>query len=546
MTERDGRLGPRFRPLAGSTPALRLSRRSRAAPLRFVEAPGSADGRALKGAHPLRTLRTPTHRSRIMPLSSILGRPQSAGEALRDRGRASAGLLGPPSSPRSPSLLDGGGGRRGGRPRGQQQQQPTPQQRAAIQQAQRIQQARRAQAAQQAQRNKEPGPGEEGLGLFGRLFLNDLNPDEQKALTKKEAGQLRQRAMVTAGLRMLGAPTGATFAQTLAGGVLAGQRHAAQTAGELLDAKRNQAAAVKYRSVFQDSDLTEIERLEEARRVALKRGDMRAVSTLNDVLKEVRSLEEGEAEREFRMVEGVPVWIDKENAKVYDTDGNLVRDLQQEIEDARAREEQRDPMEGAFREEVRGQDGRMHTVLFNRHGQPVKDLGVSEQAEGSGDGGEADPEQAQLAATIRREIGNIRSVIGDDPDTEEVEGADRFGMTGSFGRLARWLPSEAEPSELKQLRAASENILSLIIRQRSGAQATEAEVERLRSFAIPSPGDDPETTKTKLQRLENMVSDFERLGNANAVTDPVMLGRGAGGSRGVDAELDEIFGGGGL
>lgn len=479
-----------------------------------------------------------------MPFGSgILGRPQSAGEALRDRGRASAGLLGPPSSPRSPSLLDGGGGRRGGRPRGQQQ--PTPQQRAAIQQAQRIQQARRAQAAQQAQRNQEPGPGEEGLGFFGRLFLNDLNPDEQEALTKKEAGQLRQRAMVTAGLRMLGAPTGATFAQTLAGGVLAGQRHAAQTAGELLDAKRNQAAAVKYRSVFEDSDLSEIERLEEARRVALKRGDMGAVSTLNDVLKEVRSLEEGEAEREFRMVEGVPVWIDKENAKVYDTDGNLVRDLQKEMEKARAREEQRDPMEGAFREEVRGQDGRMHTVLFNRHGQPVKDLGVSERAEsGSGAGGEADPEKAQVAASLRREVGNIRSILGDDSETEEVEGADRFGATGTFGRLARWLPAEAEPGELKRLRAASENILSLIVRQRSGAQATDAEVQRLKSFAIPKPGDDPETVKTKLQRLENMVSDFERLGNANAVTDPVMQGRGAGGD--VDAIINETFGGGGI
>lgn len=244
----------------------------------------------------------------------LLGRPRTAGEALREHARAS--VLGPPPAvgpPTMPNLFGGGGGA------------PRPQPAPGPRQAPRPVPVQSGPNPVVPQRGREPGPGEKGLDFFGRLFLNQLNPDERKAFTKKELDRLRSRAMLTTGLTMLSAAgrPGATFGQALAAGVLMGQRHAAQTAGELLDTRQAQERAIAYRSVFEGTDMTELERWQQARKIAAARGETETVKTFNTVIEELRERQEGESEREFKVVNGTPVWVDSERQQVFDLDGNL-------------------------------------------------------------------------------------------------------------------------------------------------------------------------------------------------------------------------------
>jgi hypothetical protein len=163
----------------------------------------------------------------------------------------------------------------------------------------------------------------------------------------------------------------------------------------------------------------------------------------------------------------------------------------------------------------------------------------------TGGGAEADAEKVNLAETLDNELAQIRALAGDDPSTEEVEiDEGRFGITGSFGRLARILPREMEPSDLKQLRAATQNALSLIIRDRSGAQASGREVARLESFAGLSPGDGAETIRTKLMRRQRIVDRYKQTGDANAAVDSIMQGGGGTSGQSEQDILDEVYGGG--
>lgn len=340
-----------------------------------------------------------------------------------------------------------------------------------------------------------------------------------------------QQALLTAGLSMLGASPGTTFGQALAGGILLARQQVTQTAGELLDEERRQKRLTSRYEVLSNSDMSELERWKEIRRRSMAEGDVDAAEAAQDVITDLKDRAAGEDARKFQVVNGQGVWVDQEAGKVFDMSGAELGEIPRPEPD-RVRPIQRTQTLP---------DGREVSFLADPFtGKPIPGSEVVAGRPEAGGSEGPDPEKAAVATELEREVSNIRAVLGDDPKTEEVEGAERFGATGSFGRFARWLPAELEPSDLKQMKAASENILSLIVRQRSGAQATDAEVERLKSFAIPKAGDDPETIRTKLERLEQMIADFQQSG-ANAATDSIMRG----GSRDVDAELDAIFGAGG-
>lgn len=107
-----------------------------------------------------------------------------------------------------------------------------------------------------------------------------------------------------------------------------------------------------------------------------------------------------------------------------------------------------------------------------------------------------------LANQLRRDTDEMRRILsarGDRPFgvLEQLAGSSDFtrGLTSA---------------EFQQFFAAANNIMSLIVRSRSGAQASEMEVARLETFAVPRPGEAPETVRSKFRRLESIVSDIEQ------------------------------------
>lgn len=236
-------------------------------------------------------------------LAGILGGGGGAGASP-----LAAGVLGPGAAPEPPSLLNGGGV-------------PVPQ--------------RTAQARPQVvpspgppprpvESQREPGPGEKGLSTFARLFVGE----SIEGLTKREQEGLRRQSMITAGLYMLGADPDMNLGQALSMGVLLGRQAAQQSAGALLDEKAAQRKAAQYRRVFDnsDSDMTELEKWQEARRIAVKRGELDSVKVFNDVISELRQTEDGEASRKFKVVNGVPVFVDEAKGRVFDISGELIHE----------------------------------------------------------------------------------------------------------------------------------------------------------------------------------------------------------------------------
>jgi len=107
-----------------------------------------------------------------------------------------------------------------------------------------------------------------------------------------------------------------------------------------------------------------------------------------------------------------------------------------------------------------------------------------------------------LANQLRRDTDEMRRILsarGDKP----------FGVLEQMAGGSDWTRGLTSP-EFQQFFAASNNIMSLIVRSRSGAQASEMEVKRLETFAVPRPGESPETVRSKIRRLESVVQDIEQ------------------------------------
>lgn len=261
---------------------------------------------------------------------AIAGRQRSggmptAGEALSGMSRG-PGLLGPPEPPGPPSIL---GPQPLPSPEPAQPQQGGPQVQGRLSQSQRgpVRADQRAPQPTGA-RKLEPGPGEEGLSFFGRLFAGDLTPGERQALSKQEQDQLLSRGLLSAGLRMLGANApGTSFGQVLARGIMGARQDVTRTAGALLDERNAQIRLARRSQVFENPELSELEKWQEVRRISAKEGDTEAVEVATDIITNLREREQGEAERTFRVVNGQGVWVDQENGQVFNMEGEQIAEI---------------------------------------------------------------------------------------------------------------------------------------------------------------------------------------------------------------------------
>ena len=111
-----------------------------------------------------------------------------------------------------------------------------------------------------------------------------------------------------------------------------------------------------------------------------------------------------------------------------------------------------------------------------------------------------DGDDLMLAGAIDRNVDTLTRIL-------TPRGMKPYGVI--LTKLAQndWTRALA-PSDLQIFNAAAQDILSRVIRSRSGAQASDKEVARLEQFAIPLPGDDPETVIFKLQFMRQIAQDL--------------------------------------
>lgn len=226
--------------------------------------------------------------------------------------RRAGGLLGPPSPQRRqpPSLLDaqpsGPGAGGGGLPASEPVQAPGQPQAGPLQSQQ-----PGAPAGQQqpdGSRRREPGPGEQGQSFLSRLFAGDLTTGERQALTSEDRDRLLRQGLITMGLGMLGSNApGTPFGEVLARGIFAARQDVQQTAGALLDERNAQVRLARRAQVFENPDLSPLEKWREIRRISATEGDTEAVKVASDIVKRLEDLEAGEAESEIRDVNGQPL-----------------------------------------------------------------------------------------------------------------------------------------------------------------------------------------------------------------------------------------------
>jgi len=116
-----------------------------------------------------------------------------------------------------------------------------------------------------------------------------------------------------------------------------------------------------------------------------------------------------------------------------------------------------------------------------------------EVSEGAGD-------DLSLASTIDRHVDTMERALS-------KRGFRMFGVVPSWAVNVGIL-RKFTSSDLQIFNAAAQDVLSLVIRSRSGAQASEKEVARLNAFAIPLPGDHAETIRFKFQLMRDVSNDL--------------------------------------
>ena len=121
------------------------------------------------------------------------------------------------------------------------------------------------------------------------------------------------------------------------------------------------------------------------------------------------------------------------------------------------------------------------------------------------DGGGGNEEDGRFARAIHRHLDTITRQLS--PEGYEPYGILETWAAQQTGLLAVF--KSFTKADVQIFNAAAQDILSLVIKSRSGAQASNQEVERLRQFAIPLPRDKPETVRFKLQLMRDIANDIE-------------------------------------
>lgn len=142
--------------------------------------------------------------------------------------------------------------------------------------------------------------------------------------------------------------------------------------------------------------------------------------------------------------------------------------------------------------------GNEFEVLFDpRTGQDVEG---SARPTGLPDGEGDDQDDMRLAGAIDRNVDTLTRIL-------TPRGMKPYGVILTLAAKSDWTRALV-PSDLQIFNAAAQDILSRVIRSRSGAQASDKEVARLEQFAIPLPGDEPDTVIFKLQFMRQIAQDL--------------------------------------
>jgi hypothetical protein len=116
----------------------------------------------------------------------------------------------------------------------------------------------------------------------------------------------------------------------------------------------------------------------------------------------------------------------------------------------------------------------------------------------SGDDEESD--DLTLANAIDRNVDTLTEIL-------TPRGMKPYGVILTKAAQNDWTRGLA-PANLQVFNAAAQDILSRVIRSRSGAQASDKEVVRLQTFAIPLPGDKPDAVIFKLNFMRQIAADL--------------------------------------
>lgn len=137
-------------------------------------------------------------------------------------------------------------------------------------------------------------------GFVGKLFGLDRVP----GLTEDQSKRLRSAGLVNVGLSLMGAPNGVSTWQALGQGILAARMDAAETAGELMDLRNAQQEIERRSEIFNNPDLSPLEKWEEFRRQAMVSGNLEAAEIASDNISELREMEAGESEDTLTTIDG--------------------------------------------------------------------------------------------------------------------------------------------------------------------------------------------------------------------------------------------------
>ena len=112
-----------------------------------------------------------------------------------------------------------------------------------------------------------------------------------------------------------------------------------------------------------------------------------------------------------------------------------------------------------------------------------------------------DKDDLNLARAIDRHVDTMINLL-------TPRGMEPFGLLETAAAKSDLFRGILSGPEAQTFNAAAQDVLSMVIRSRSGAQASDKEVARLQAFAIPLPGDDPATVRYKLDLMRKVAADI--------------------------------------
>jgi len=235
--------------------------------------------------------------------------------------------------------------------------------------------------------------------------------------------------------------------------------------------------------------------------------------------------EEKDAEEltyEMKVIDGVPYWT-SEDGRMYDAVRNDKGEL---VEVGKLPGKQVEPK--LHYGTTQDPDGTVWNTVRDESTGEVERIDIKERPPNP-TGQKKDPNQ-NVANALERSVNEMEEAIA-------TNGGKPFNVTQQWlgsNDITRFLASD----EYLRFQSNAQNALSLVIRARSGAQASDKEVVRLEKVAVPLPGESAVQAARKFALLRAIISDY-RGGEASLVDS--YLDENQPGFLGHDAAGEPIF-----